>query len=525
MGVVTSQLVQPYRDRPNEGTLSIYTELSPMADPSFEAGRPGESAVELGRIIDRGLRESRAVDTESLCVVAGRVVWSIRIDIHILDNGGNLVDAANISALAALSTFRRPECTLGGEDGQEVIMHPPKVREPVPLIIHHLPVAVTFGFIGKENTVVIDPTHFEEAVMSGSMTATLNTNDDVCAIQKAGGVESFNTERSLRKIKRHTSSDFVDTCVDYYVLTIAAEQDKDIVLVNGILQENVIDLDEDKGGDPYSKGVDSDALRASLASRAVIAPTKKLQDTKVDQPIYKELKQPINEDSSYVPPIEVTNTKLQTNGEKTLIDAIKPKHRRRTASSQKREPTKTYYNKSRFSSSSSCFSKDPQAQALKSVAFDTDIIGMKMLVDDARRVYSTLNTDDTIQKYSAASSAHADNFPAGINTDPLLQSTLIYISPITVIHIVIETIKQSIPILIPPSTILVSGEAEVAERSLPDSTGTEILEINADAHVPMVTIPEGIEINLTDGADMEVSKAVGSHTAPNNDTLLNSDAE
>lgn len=40
----------------------------------------------------------------------------------------NLVDAANIAALAALLTFRRPECTLGGEDGQEVIIHPPEVR-------------------------------------------------------------------------------------------------------------------------------------------------------------------------------------------------------------------------------------------------------------------------------------------------------------------------------------------------------------------------------------------------------------
>lgn len=39
----------------------------------------------------------------------------------------NLVDAANVAALAALSTFRRPECTLGGEDGQEVIVHPPQV--------------------------------------------------------------------------------------------------------------------------------------------------------------------------------------------------------------------------------------------------------------------------------------------------------------------------------------------------------------------------------------------------------------
>ncbi|KAF7827264.1 exosome complex component RRP45A-like isoform X1 [Senna tora] len=88
MGFVTAQLLQPYRDRPNEGTLSVYTEFSPMADPSYEPGRPGEFAVELGRIIDRGLRESRAVDTESLCILSGKLVWAIRIDIHILDNGG-----------------------------------------------------------------------------------------------------------------------------------------------------------------------------------------------------------------------------------------------------------------------------------------------------------------------------------------------------------------------------------------------------------------------------------------------------
>jgi exosome complex component RRP45 len=127
LAVVSAQLVQPYPDRPNEGTLAIFTEFSPMADPGFEPGRPGEMAVELGRIIDRGLRESKAVDTESLCVLAGRSVWAIRLDIHILDNGGNLIDAANLAALAALLSFRRPECTLGGPDGQDIIVHPPEV--------------------------------------------------------------------------------------------------------------------------------------------------------------------------------------------------------------------------------------------------------------------------------------------------------------------------------------------------------------------------------------------------------------
>ncbi|CAM0945706.1 unnamed protein product [Alopecurus aequalis] len=187
MGYVTAQLVQPYKDMPNEGTLAIFTEFSPMADPSFEPGRPGEAAIELGRVIDRGLRESRAVDMESLCVVAGKQVWMIRVDLHILDNGGNLIDAANIAALAALCTFRRPECTVGGDDGQQVTIHDPEVRDLLPLTIHHLPVAVTFAYFGDGNIMVIDPTYKEEAVMGGRMTATINSNGDVCSIQKAGG--------------------------------------------------------------------------------------------------------------------------------------------------------------------------------------------------------------------------------------------------------------------------------------------------------------------------------------------------
>ncbi|RZC31386.1 exosome complex component RRP45A-like [Glycine soja] len=238
---VTAQLVRPYRDRPNEGSLSIFTEFSLMADPSFEPGRPTDAAVELGRVVDRGLRESRAIDTESLCVLSGKLVWAIRVDIHILDNAGNLVDAANIAALVSLLTFRRPECSLTGEDGQDVVVHPPEERDPIPLIIHHLPIAVTFGFFSNENLLVIDPTHHEECVMTGRMTATLNSNGDVCAIQKPGGesvsqsvimhclklahvkatdittkikdaVEIHNNERMLRKIKRHSSSAAVDVC-------------------------------------------------------------------------------------------------------------------------------------------------------------------------------------------------------------------------------------------------------------------------------------------------------------------------
>ncbi|KAJ8551342.1 hypothetical protein K7X08_000712 [Anisodus acutangulus] len=338
MSFVTSQLVQPYRDRPNEGTLSVFTEFSPMADPSFEVGRPSESAVELGRIIDRGLRESRAVDTESLCVVAGKWVWSIRIDLHILDNGGNLVDAANIAAVAALLTFRRPECTLGGDDGQEVILHPPEVREPLPLTIHHLPIAVTFAFIGDEN-MVIDPTHHEEAVMGGRMSVTLNANGEVCAVQKAGGqgvmqsvvmqclriasvkagditskiktaVESYNTDRALKMVKRHAPpSKAVDVNEPSQKAKQILEAQKLKSEECSVSQSDDMDIEQGRinkrsdkkqsftGGpsswDPYSEVVNTDELKATLASRGSVAVPMMLDnlgdnirdETKSDEPL------------------------------------------------------------------------------------------------------------------------------------------------------------------------------------------------------------------------------------------------
>lgn len=75
-------------------------------------------------------------------------VWSLRVDSHILDNNGNLADAVSLSALAALLAFRRPEVTLepGAEgEGQQVVVHSVDVREPLPLSIHHTPLAITFA--------------------------------------------------------------------------------------------------------------------------------------------------------------------------------------------------------------------------------------------------------------------------------------------------------------------------------------------------------------------------------------------
>ena len=69
----------------------------------------------LSRALDRFIRKSRAVDLESLVIVASEKVWSIRVDLHILDHDGNLLDAAAIAVCAALMICKRPDVTVTGE--------------------------------------------------------------------------------------------------------------------------------------------------------------------------------------------------------------------------------------------------------------------------------------------------------------------------------------------------------------------------------------------------------------------------
>lgn len=74
LAVIAATLEAPFSDRSREGSLRFNVELSPMASPSFEAGRPGEDSIELARIVERAIKQSGAIDMEALCVLPGRKV-------------------------------------------------------------------------------------------------------------------------------------------------------------------------------------------------------------------------------------------------------------------------------------------------------------------------------------------------------------------------------------------------------------------------------------------------------------------
>lgn len=147
--------------------------------------RQSDLLVKLNRLLERCLRNSKCIDTESLCVVAGEKVWQIRVDLHLLNHDGNIIDAASIAAIVALCHFRRPDVSVQGD---EVTLYTPEERDPVPLSIHHMPICVSFAFFQQGTYLLVDPNEREERVMDGLLVIAMNKHRDICTIQSSGGI-------------------------------------------------------------------------------------------------------------------------------------------------------------------------------------------------------------------------------------------------------------------------------------------------------------------------------------------------
>ena len=74
---------KPYNDRPSEGFLAFTVNFLPMAHPRFEQiigsnanlrsrRFRNEISQDIERILEKSIKKSRALNTESLCIVSGK---------------------------------------------------------------------------------------------------------------------------------------------------------------------------------------------------------------------------------------------------------------------------------------------------------------------------------------------------------------------------------------------------------------------------------------------------------------------
>ncbi len=190
---VKFEVMTPFPDSADEGMLMVNAEFSPIAHPEFEPGPPGETSIELSRIVDRGIRESKAIDMKKLCIKKGEKAWMVFIDIYIQNADGNLIDAAALASLAALNNAKLPEYN---EKTGIVDQH---TLTKTGLSMNCQPIACTFSFLPKD-TVLVDTCCEEEKESAGRFSITVSEKA-IHSLQK-GGVFGLSLEDMDECVKK-----------------------------------------------------------------------------------------------------------------------------------------------------------------------------------------------------------------------------------------------------------------------------------------------------------------------------------
>lgn len=164
----------PYPDTPTKGNLMVNAELLPLSSPDFEPGPPTIESIELARVVDRGIRESEAIDTKKLCIKEGEQVWTVIIDICSINDDGNLLDASGIAALAAIKDAKFPEV----KDG--VVDYSKKTKNSLPLLRD--PIPVTVYKVGDH--FIVDPIADEMKAAEARLTVATIKDGTIVALQK-----------------------------------------------------------------------------------------------------------------------------------------------------------------------------------------------------------------------------------------------------------------------------------------------------------------------------------------------------
>ncbi len=177
----------PFSDSPNEGILITEGEVLPTASFYVEPGPPTEEEIELSRVVDRGIRESEMIDLSKLVIIPGEKVLKLFIDFNILNDDGNLIDAAALAAVAALLTtkYPNPEAIIKVEGSIDL-----KEVERIPLPIKDIPVTVTTAVLNGKY--LVDPSLPEEVAADAILTVTHTKNDEICAMQLLDGELDYN---------------------------------------------------------------------------------------------------------------------------------------------------------------------------------------------------------------------------------------------------------------------------------------------------------------------------------------------
>ncbi|CAF0903772.1 unnamed protein product [Adineta ricciae] len=161
------RITKPKESRASEGNIRIHLDMSKIPLINLENWKHQEFVQELNGILEQNIRQSNCVDLESLCINAGELVWSIKIDLT--------------RHFARCIIIVYPKFLFMVRTSYSSVE-----RRPHPLRILHFPINVLFAFFIDGRITLIDPHCDEERFMDGFVSISMNQHKEICGIHMGG---------------------------------------------------------------------------------------------------------------------------------------------------------------------------------------------------------------------------------------------------------------------------------------------------------------------------------------------------
>ena len=185
---VSAMIVKPSPAEPDKGLIEIVCKLPPNALHDFKWSRDAFADQEV--ILSSKLKEivssSNSLDLKQLNIEEGNHVWSLSLEIIVLDYDGNILDTCLTAVLGCLACTSLPVVEVGEETDNPLTQFVFK-KERIPLVLKSFPFSTTFAVFG-EDVVVSDPTAEEESLSGSSVSLVISYPDQlIVSIIKDGG--------------------------------------------------------------------------------------------------------------------------------------------------------------------------------------------------------------------------------------------------------------------------------------------------------------------------------------------------
>ncbi|KAL5277935.1 EXOSC9 family protein [Megaselia abdita] len=224
MAHASCELVQPKAFRPNEGILTISVHLDNQL-PDDSENISTVDIVCLNRTLEKLLKDSKSVDLESLCLMADEKVWNLRVEVYILNSEGSILDCASIAALCALKQVKIPHNVSFGND--QIDVGGTVEQFDVPVVMNHSPVLVSYALF--KETIISDPSRFEESIADAVVTFGLNTSGELCLLNMEGNMLiTTNMLVHISKIAHRRAKAVLETIEDTIAKAVALEKENKI---------------------------------------------------------------------------------------------------------------------------------------------------------------------------------------------------------------------------------------------------------------------------------------------------------